>query len=574
MTAQPGLTVGRITGQSVTELRFRIGPDEPVHLGEILIAGGQAATIHSPLPPADPMVRGASPVPSAASASSAEKAALRSSPPFYLRVVDLEYGADARDGAWEERTAGTLMSSPEAEDLVLFDRDERLFKTAVSAPLGYLQADGKFRKPKTIPAHFAEVRRPRAGDFGFLAPRPGDLELGHLRSGDEALPDRLGLDPKALAQHIGVFATTGMGKSNLVKVLAGSCLESGQVGLLLLDPHGEYADGGANVHPDGRPHRGLLHHPRNDRLHVYTSRAIAGFQGRVHELAVSASEITAADFHNVYQVSGAQEEALWALSQKFGKRWIEQTAQRTIEELDFALGAGKFHPGTLGVLQRRAEQILRQPVIHADHAVSTTTAILSHLESGHTVLVDTSGLFPSEELLVSAVLARSLLERYRDAARDAVHFRALPAVCVILEEAQRVLNQRGGSSNVFAQIAREGRKFKVGLGAVTQQPRLLSDELLSQLNTLFILGLADPTDRERVKAGARQDLSQVATEIQMLEPGEALVTTPGAPFALPLKAHLYEDRIIELTKQGAQATGATPMVTTNAKRPAIKADFY
>jgi DNA helicase HerA-like ATPase len=161
------------------------------------------------------------------------------------------------------------------------------------------------------------------------------------------------------------------------------------------------------------------------------------------------------------------------------------------------------------------------------------------------VLVDTSGLFPSEELLVSAVLARSLLERYRDAARDPAFFRSLPPVCVTLEEAQRVLNQKGGSSNVFAQIAREGRKFKVGLGAVTQQPRLLSDELLSQLNTLFILGLADPTDRERVKSGARQDLSQVATEIQMLEPGEALVTTPGAPFALPLKAHLFEDRIEE-----------------------------
>jgi len=519
--------IGRLTGNSVTELRFRIGPDEPVHLGEILVAEGE---------------------PGAAT------------PPFYLRVVDLEYGADARDANWSDRVAGNLLAAPDAEDLVLFDRGTRLYKTAVAAPLGYLQPDGRFRKPKTIPPHFSHVRRPRAGDFGFLAPRPGDLELGFLRSGDEALPDRLGLDAKSLSQHLGIFATTGMGKSNLLKVLAGSALESGQVGLLVLDPHGEYADGGAGAHRDGRPHRGLLHHPlAAQRLHVYTSRPILGFPGRVRELAVSSAEITPADFGNVHQVTDAQEEALWALWQKFHRDWIVRADALEVEQLDKVLGEGKFHPGTLNVLKRRCESILRQGVIHRDPAVSTTKAILGHLEAGHVVLVDTSGLHPTEELLVSAVLARSLLDRYRDQARDPAAFRALPPACVTLEEAQRVLNARGGSNNIFAQIAREGRKFKVGLGAVTQQPRLLSEELLSQLNTLFILGLADPTDRDRVKSGARQDLSQVATEIQMMEPGEALVTTPGAPFALPLKAHLFEDRIEELaTRSAAAGKSAAP----------------
>ncbi len=544
--------IGRITGHSVTELRFRTGPDEPIHLGELLVVRAPVSA------PAHPPTSSPTPTP---------LPPRRPTDPFNLRVVDLEYGADARDAAWEERTAGALLASAGADDLILFDREERLYKTAVAAPLGYLQADGRFRKPKTLPPLFAEVRRPVPGDFRFLAPRKGDLELGHLRSGDEALPDRLGLDPRFFAQHFGVFATTGMGKSNLLKVLAGAALESGQAGLLVLDPHGEYADGGAATLPDGRPLRGLLHHPRADRLHVYTSRPVLGFAGRVHDLAISAGEVTAADFGNVHHVTDAQEEALWGLWSKFGRTWIAETDRLSVEELDLVLGKGKFHPGTLNVLKRRCEQMLGQPCVHRDAGVSTTKAILNHLEAGHTVLVDTSGLFPAEELLVSAVLARSLLERYRDAARDPAFFRTLPPVCVTLEEAQRVLNQRGGSSNVFAQIAREGRKFKVGLGAVTQQPRLLADELLSQLNTLFILGLADPTDRDRVKDGARQDLSQVAKEIQMLEPGEALVTTPGAPFALPLKAHLYEDRIADLA--AAAATAPTVRVA-----PKPGADFY
>jgi DNA helicase HerA-like ATPase len=506
--------VGRITGTSVTELRFRIGPDEPVHLGEILLAEADGGA----------------------------------GPPFYLRVVDLEYGAEARDAAWEDRTAGALMAAPEAEDLVLFDRDRRLFKAAIAAPLGYLQADGKFRKPKTLPGHFASVRRPRPGDFAFLAPRPGHLELGFLRSGDEALPDRLGLDPSVLSQHVGIFATTGMGKSNLLKVLAGSCLESGKVGLLVLDPHGEYADGGANVHPDGRPHKGLLHHPLAPaRLRTYTSRPIAGFGSQVTSLAISAAEIKVHDVANVYHFSEVQQEALWAVGNKFGGQWLVALAHADTAQLMGQLG-GRFQEGTLNVLQRRAEQILAQPVLHTDAKVSTTSHIVRALTQGLVVLVDTSALFPTEELLVSAVLARSVLEQYRAASRDPELFRSLASACVTLEEAQRVLNARGGSENVFSQIAREGRKFKVGLGAVTQQPRLISDELLSQFNTLFILGLADPSDRERLQGGARQDLSQVAKEIQMMEPGEALVTTPGAPFALPLKAHLYEDRIGEVAR--------------------------
>src|SRR5690242_2933783 len=124
--------VGRITGTSVGELRFRIGPDEPVHLGEILIAEPDAAH-----PQMAQMPMGASSSPSSVKSVDSRPA----QPPFYLRVTDLQYGADARDGDWEERTAGALMSDA-GEDLILYDREQRLFKSAVAEPLGYLQADG------------------------------------------------------------------------------------------------------------------------------------------------------------------------------------------------------------------------------------------------------------------------------------------------------------------------------------------------------------------------------------------------------------------------------------------------
>lgn len=41
-------------------------------------------------------------------------------------------------------------------------------------------------------------------------------------------------------------------------------------------------------------------------------------------------------------------------------------------------------------------------------------------------------------------------------------------------------------------------------------------------------------------------MSQVDNEIQMLMPGEAIVASPFTPFAVPVKVHLYEERLKHL----------------------------
>jgi DNA helicase HerA-like ATPase len=92
-------------------------------------------------------------------------------------------------------------------------------------------------------------------------------------------------------------------------------------------------------------------------------------------------------------------------------------------------------------------------------------------------------------------------------------------------------------------VAREGRKFNVGICAITQQPKLLDDELLSQFNTFFILGLADEKDRSILRSSAKQDISALGKEIQTLMPGECLIAGVAAPFAIPAKVDLYEDHV-------------------------------
>src|SRR5690606_26553877 len=158
--------------------------------------------------------------------------------------------------------------------------------------------------------------------------------------------------------------------------------------------------------------------------------------------------------------------------------------------------------------------------IATDPDVSVGSAVVRELESGRVVLIDVSGLGSTEEVLVASFLTRRVLERWSGAyLEDPDLHERLPVVAVVLEEAQRVLGRSADrESNVFPRLAREGRKFKVGLCAITQQPKLLDDELLSQFNTFFVLGLADERDRSILRGSSKQDLSASAGEIQTLMP--------------------------------------------------------
>src|SRR3990172_9449164 len=154
-------------------------------------------------------------------------------------------------------------------DMFLHDPDQPLYKVAPCQPLGYIDAAGAFRKPKSLPAQFARVTAPTAEDFAFLRERMGDVWVGLLRSGEDTIDLEVGIKGETLTSHVGGFATTGMGKSNLMKVIAGEILASkGRYACLLFDPHGEYLEGGSGIR------RGLRDHPwAADRLKVYATRA-------------------------------------------------------------------------------------------------------------------------------------------------------------------------------------------------------------------------------------------------------------------------------------------------------------
>jgi len=516
---------GRLFGRNVLDGVFRAAPDEDLFLGELLVAV-DAATDRR----------------------------------YLFRVVDVTYGSEHREPGWAERIAGTLLADDERGEAglhPLHEQARRTYRVAACRCLGYLAPPERpgaprtvFRKPKSLPTQFSAVVAPEAEDFEFLARQMGDLPVGQLRSGETVVDLRVGIPGASLATHVGIFATTGMGKSNLMQVLAaGAMRANGRYGLLVIDPHGEYRTA-------------LGRHPwAGEALRVYANRALPA----TSSLRISLAELSVDDLRTAYEWSRPQEEALYELERHYstgsgaagvstssggeagqGLAWLAAFA--AIDDLagfrDVELSA-RVALSTLQVVHRRARRITTLRCISPDPAVSVGGRIISDLLAGKVVLVDVSGLGSTEEVLVGSFLTRRVLDEWQAAyLDDPERHRRMPVVAIALEEAQRVLSgNKDRESNVFPRLAREGRKFNVGLCAITQQPRLLDDELLSQFNTFFILGLADDKDRNILRSSSKQDISAQSAEIQTLMPGECLIANLAAPFAVPALIDRYDHLI-------------------------------
>jgi DNA helicase HerA-like ATPase len=488
-------------GKNVLEGLFRAAPDEDLFLGELLVAVDEATGRR-----------------------------------YLFRIVDVTYGTEHREPGWAERVAGTLLSDDargEAGAHPLHEQSRRTYRVADCRCLGYVTPDGTtFRKPKSLPTQFSRVVGPEPADVEFLKSRMGDLPVGLLRSGEDTLDFEVGIPGASLATHVGIFATTGMGKTNLLMVLAGGVMrKQGAYAMLVVDPHGQYRTQ-------------LARHPwAGERVRTYAARHLPN----TSSLRISLAELTVDDLRTASDFSRAQEEALWELERFYGApglSWLLDFAQLDdlpqFREIDLN---GRIALNTLQVVHRRARRIVELPCVSADPSVSVGGAIVSDLREGKVVLIDVSGLGSTEELLVASFLTRRVMDEWSSAYLDdpAAHDN-LPVVSIALEEAQRVLSRASDrENNVFPRVAREGRKFKVGLLAVTQQPKLLDDELLSQFNTFFILGLADEKDRNILRSSSKQDLTGLGAEVQSLMPGECLIANLEAPFAMPARIHLWDD---------------------------------
>ncbi|MFC1488130.1 ATP-binding protein, partial [Thermoproteota archaeon] len=198
----------------------------------------------------------------------------------------------------------------------------------------------------------------------------------------------------------------------------------------------------------------------------------------------------------------------------------------------------------LSVFIRNGDLVCRNQIFSSTAGTTTISDIVKSLESGKTVIIDTSRLMTQAELLIGSMIAGNTFWRYQKYKSEGV-LEDKPIVSVVIEEAPRVLGSDSLQSgdNIYSTIAKEGRKFKIGLIAITQLTSVIPKEILANLNTKIILGNEMATERRAVIESACQDLSSDDQAISSLDIGEAIVSSTFTKFAVPVHFPKFDDLI-------------------------------
>ncbi len=463
-----------------------------------------------------------------------------------LQSFDLQYGSQISKENLE-MVSGMMLEQDGTLDFM--EPELRNYSLALLKPLVFITGN-QARSCKVLPTFFGMVNDVTAQDLSFLTQPKNPLFLGKLRSGSKTLEVPIYLDgQEVFSHHILIPATTGKGKSNLMSVVLWDTLDKDYCALLVLDPHDEY-------------YERLQHHPKKDKLAYYSRNPPAG--GRT--LRFNLKTLKPHHFDGSADWSGPQKEALTAYYRLYGEGWVE--AAMIGKPLSDANGRNPFNEGSIAVVRRRLSQILDLEftnnqlfctgAFQLQGGDTTVADVLRELEQSKTVVIDTSGLSSSTEILIGSILANEVLQKYKYYKNQGT-LREKPVVSIVLEEAPRVLGKEvlEKGPNIFGTIAREGRKFQVGLTAITQLPSLIPREVLANINTKIILGIEMAPERQAVIDSASQDLSTDSRSIAALDKGEAIITSNFARFATPIKIPLFEEfaKSLNLTNIKKDYTG-------------------
>ena len=461
-----------------------------------------------------------------------------------MQVYDLVYGSQISQQNLELISGMKLEENTEFE---LFDANLRNYMLAMMKTLVTIKGKNAFVS-KSLPQFFSDVKEINEFDLGFLTKPKNPLFLGNLRSGSKLLNVQIYLDgEKVFSHHILIAGTTGRGKSVLVSNLLWNAVGRDYCGILVLDPHDEYY---------GRNKIGLKDHPNKENIAYYTSKnAPIG----TNTLRINLDVIRPLHLDGVVDFSDAQRQCLNIYHKEFGDKWIESII------LEKELSIGKvFKDDTMAVVKRRllylldlefaSNQLFCNGVFQLNSGFATISDICKHLEDGRIVIIDTSNYAGAVELLIGSLIANEIFNKYKNYKMNGL-LNSKPVISIVLEEAPRVLGKEvlEAGPNIFSTIAREGRKFKVGLCAITQLPSLIPREILANMNTKIILGIEMKPERQAIIESASQDLSNDDRTIASLDIGEALITSNFARFVTPISIPYFED-VVKKTLNNKEET--------------------
>ena len=347
-----------------------------------------------------------------------------------------------------------------------------------------------------------------------------------------------------LSKHFAVLGSTGVGKSTTVAALLHKVLDAAPNGhVVLIDPHGEYAA----AFKENSIHLGV------DTLKL--PFWLMNFEEHAEAFLTSdgASRERDRDILGKCLLHVRQKNYLnIEIERVTADSPVPYFMADLLEELE--LEAGRLEksadPSRYIRLKLKMEEVWRDPRygfmfgnnLIADSMGELISTLLRIPTAGKPLtIVDVSGM-PSEIVNVVVSMISRLVFDYSIWSREE---RNVP-ILLLCEEAQRYLPREDGPTKSAAQrnferIAKEGRKHGISLGLISQRPSDLSEAVLSQCGSLFVLRLTTERDQDFIKSAVPDWAHGVVSGISSLRNRECYVFGEAVPMPVRVAIDFLEE---------------------------------
>lgn len=381
------------------------------------------------------------------------------------------------------------------------------FKGVVNI-LGYLDPDsGKLKIPPVPPPPGTEVvKAPKPLLSKIFSPdKDNFVRVGTLLR-EPSVEVRIDIN-KVVSRHLGIFAMTGMGKSNLVALLSKRTAEKHGT-VAIFDYHGEYVS-----------------------MSIPNLNVI---KPKLNPWMLSLDELSR--LLNIPRNASRQRAALFeCLDSMSSDGDFFQNLKRCLQTKLHRYGSSAQK--VLDMITAY-EKYLRRIL---DESVSD---VIDRLVLGAINVIDLSELQIHQADAVTAHWLKRILNSRKDFAITGKRGLQVPIILVI-EEAHVLIpnDQETASKREAITVAREGRKFGVGLVIVSQRPRGLDSTILSQLGSLAILRIVHPEDQNHIARYCEPVFQDIVDELASLNVGEAVLLGEWVKIPTVAKIDYVEEKI-------------------------------
>ena len=413
--------------------------------------------------------------------------------------------------------------------------------------------------------------------------------IGNI-SASESLNAYLDLD-KLVTRHFAILGSTGSGKSNAVSVTINAIMDKGfdRSRILILDPHGEYGSvfkGNSTLYKVGKGDCNSLYVPY---WALPFSEFIGLFDGTLNDQnkdyirsKIVEEKYNGATINNI-QIDKALISAdspipfsikkLWFDLDDFERQTFEErakpetvTQKRTVGNPDQMI-SNEYEPASAGggkpFLNNQAKGILSfldsmrsrikdmrynflfnpgeyAPDLNGKVEKDISELLKSWIGSLEQITILDLSEVPAELMLsISGTLLNIVYEALFWGQNLHNGGKQQPLL-IVLEEAHNYLRsgEKSISSRTVQRIAKEGRKYGVGLLLVTQRPSELDETVLSQCGTIIALRMNNNKDRGYVSAAIQDELRAIVDLLPSLRTGEAIISGEGVK--IPSRIQFYK----------------------------------